>query len=57
MQKFDNGDKVFWNDPEGISSGEYVIVECLTDDGEDSVYLIANDFSEAEVLEYELDDI
>lgn len=57
MDKFENGTEVYWNDPEGISSGKYVIVECCSDDGEDSIYLISNEFTEAEVLWSELSEI
>ena len=47
-------DKVYWTDPEGISSGNYTVVEMVTEDGEDSVYLISNGTSEAEVFYHEL---
>lgn len=54
MTKFEKGDRVFWTDPEGFSSGYYNIVERKTYAGRDSIYLIANQFSEAEVYAYEL---
>lgn len=56
-KKFENGTEVYWEDPEGVSSGNYSVVECCLEDGENSVYLISNDFSEAEVLYCELKEI
>lgn len=50
---FQEGEKVFWNDPEdGISSGVYEIISKVDDDY-DSV-LIRNEHSEAEVFISEL---
>lgn len=52
---YEIGDEVYWTDPdEGQSSGVYKILAKLTDDGEDSVYLISNGTSESEVYEHEL---
>lgn len=50
---FQEGEKVFWNDPEdGISSGVYEIISKVDDDY-DSV-LIRNEYSETEVFISEL---
>lgn len=54
MTKFEKGDRVFWTDPEEISSGYYNIIERKSFSGKHSIYLIANEFSEAEVYAYEL---
>lgn len=53
------GAKVWWSDPEGISSGVYEVVRVPVDpdDGiieDDTVILIANGYSEAEVWIEEL---
>lgn len=57
MKQFENGTEVYWTDPEGTSSGKYVVVDCVSDDGENSIYLISNEFSEAEVLHCEIKEI
>ena len=42
--------KVFWNDPDnGVSSGEYTVISVPDVIEEDSIILIASDYSEAEV--------
>jgi hypothetical protein len=43
------GDKVYWTDPEGVSSGPYEVTEVYQD-----FCFINNDFSEAQVLYHEI---
>ncbi len=43
------GDKVYWTDPEGVSSGSYEVTEVYQD-----FCFINNDFSEAQVLYHEI---
>lgn len=57
MKKYDfikKGNIVFWNDPEGISDGEYEVVSAPEKIEDDSVILIASESSEAEVFPTEL---
>ena len=50
--KYKVDDEVYWNDPdEGISSGVYRIVKVMSEE----IYLIADEHSEHEVFEHELD--
>lgn len=51
---YEKGDEINWKDPEGISSGIYKIIEKKSEDGDESIYLISNGFSEVEVYEHEL---
>lgn len=51
------GNAVYWNDPEGISDGEYEVVSAPEEIDDDSVILIASDYSEAEVFPTELQPI
>lgn len=51
---FEENDEVNWTDPEGISSGIYRIIKKISEDDENSIYLISNGFSEVEVYEHEL---
>ena len=51
------GDKVYWNDPEELSSGEYEVVEEVSIDGEDdedTVILISNGVSQVKATANEL---
>lgn len=50
------GNAVFWHDPEGYSDGEYEIISAPGGEemDDDSIILIANDCSEAEVFPTEL---
>ena len=45
------GSKVFWHDPDG---GVYQVVDVPEEIEEDSIILIASDYSEAEVFAAEL---
>jgi len=49
MAKFKVGEEVFWKDPDDTSSGFYIIQKITGD-----IYLIKNEFSEAEVPENEI---
>lgn len=66
MRKFKNGQRVYWNDPAGETSGEYTVLDAheekyqnYTDenieDYDDRIILIGNGHSEAEVNAEELD--
>jgi len=49
------GNKVFWHDPEGgLSDDVYQVVDVPEEIEEDSIILIASDYSEAEVFPAEL---
>lgn len=48
------GNVVYWHDPEGVSDGEYEVISAPEEIEEDSVILIASDYSEAEVFPDEL---
>lgn len=49
------GSKVFWHDPDGgLSDGVYQVVDVPEEIEEDSIILIASDYSEAEVFPAEL---
>ena len=49
------GSKVFWHDPDGgLSDGVYQVVDVPEEIEEDSIILIASDYSEAEVFAAEL---
>ena len=49
------GNKVFWHDPDGgLSDGVYQVVDVPEEIEEDSIILIASDYSEAEVFAAEL---
>lgn len=48
------GNVVYWHDPENITSGEYEVVSVPEEIEDDSIILIASDFSEAEVFPTEL---
>lgn len=49
------GSKVFWHDPDGgLSDGEYQVVDAPEEVEEDSIILIASDYSEAEAFPSEL---
>ncbi len=53
--KFNEGDEVYWTDPDNnISSGLYKIIECTVKDGDYTIYLISNGHSEVEVYQHEL---
>jgi hypothetical protein len=52
--KYSINDEVYWTDPSGESSGIYKIVGQLSNDGKNSIYLINNGFTEAEVYQHEL---
>lgn len=58
MSKYDfikNGNTIYWNDPDnGKSSGRFKVISAPEDLDEDSIILIASDYSEAEVLASEL---
>lgn len=55
MTKLHKGQRVYWNDPDnGASSGMYKILQTIDAD-EDSIILIGDKHSEAEVLLSELD--
>lgn len=58
MSRFDfikNGNLLYWNDPDnGKSNGGYRVISVPEDLYEDSIILIASDYSEAEVLASEL---
>ena len=58
MSRFDfikNGNLLYWNDPDnGKSNGGYRVISAPEDLYEDSIILIASDYSEAEVLASEL---
>ena len=57
MSKYDfikKGNIVYWNDPEGISDGEYKVISVPEEIEDDSIILIASDSSEAEVFPAEL---
>lgn len=52
------GAQVLWNDPDnGLSSGEYEVVSAPEIIEDDSIILIASDYSEAEVYPGELEPI
>lgn len=51
------GTKVWWNDPEGCSDGEYEIYNVPDEIEEDSIIVIGNGVSEAEVLPTELEEL
>ena len=69
MRKFEKGQKVFWNDPAGETSGEYKVYDAfeekyadLTDEDlevleefDDRIILIGDGVSEAEVYAAELE--
>ena len=66
MRKFKKGQRVYWNDPAGETSGEYTVLDAheekyqnYTDedveDYDDRIILIGNGHSEAEVNAEELD--
>ena len=66
MRKFKNGQRVYWNDPAGETSGEYTVLDAheekyqnYTDedveDYDDRIILIGDGHSEAEVNAEELD--
>lgn len=61
MGRFDfikNGNLLYWNDPDnGISSGDYKVISAPEEVYEDTIILIASDYSEAEVLASELSPI
>lgn len=49
------GDEVYWKDPAGETSGVYKVVAILSDDlGDETIVLISNGYSEAEVYLSEL---
>lgn len=49
------GNKVFWHDPDcGLSDGEYQVMDAPVEIEDDSIILIASDYSEAEVYPAEL---
>lgn len=49
------GSTVFWHDPDGgLSDGVYQVVDVPEEIEEDSIILIASDYSEAEVFAAEL---
>ena len=56
--RFQPDDEVWWTDPSPEGKDEtpelYKVKEQLTDDGPFSIYLVYNEFSEAEVYEKEL---
>ena len=53
--KYNQGDEVYWTDPDGgLSSGMYKIVSLLIEDEENSIWLISNGSSESEVFQHEL---
>lgn len=58
MGKYDfikNGVTVYWHDPDGgLSDGEYEVISAPEEIEEDSIILIASDYSEAEVFLAEL---
>ena len=57
MNKYDFikvGNTVFWHDPEGISNGEYEVISVPKEIEDDSIILIASEYSEAEVFPTEL---
>ena len=56
--KYKKGDKVFWNDPEGLTSQEYTVVEAPSSDEdiEDGIYFLSNESGECQALECELED-
>lgn len=58
MSRFDfikNGNLLYWNDPDnGKSTGDYKVISTPKEVYEDSIILIASDYSEAEVLASEL---
>lgn len=65
MRKFTVGQKVYWNDPAGETSGEYTVLDPLDErnkdyteedikDYDDRIILIGNGISEAEVNAQEL---
>lgn len=58
MSRFDfikNGNLLYWNDPDnGKSNGGYRVISAPEDLYEDSIILIASDYSEAEVFASEL---
>lgn len=62
-QTLKEGAKVWWSDPDNdYSSGVYEVVEIRTDEDDDALYddtiiLISNDKSEAEVQAWELQDL
>lgn len=45
---------VFWHDPENISDGEYEVISVPEEIEDDSIIIIASDYSEAEVFPTEL---
>lgn len=64
-KRFEIGQRVYWNDPAGETSGEYYVIGVrdsdnnYTDEGaecdDDHIITIGNSHSEAEVLAAELD--
>lgn len=56
--KYSENDEVYWNDPDnGQSSGIYKVIKRYSDepkDDDDTIYLISNGVSEAEVYRIEL---
>ena len=58
MSRFDfikNYNLLYWNDPDnGKSTGDYIVISAPEEVYEDSIILIASDYSEAEVLASEL---
>ena len=55
-RNFNIGDEVYWNDPDnGICSGLYTITDKLTEDGENSVWIISQGYGNStEVFQHEL---
>lgn len=57
MNKYDfirKGSYVYWHDPDGFSDGEYEVISVPEEIEDDSIILIASDYSEAEVFPTEL---
>ncbi len=56
MRNFKKGQTVYWIDPAGETSGEYTLCQPIEidEENEDSVILIGNEYSEAEVPLHEL---
>lgn len=53
--KYEEGEEVYWTDPEGESSGKYRIVKQLTEDSKGmSIFLLSNGFSDVEAYKFEL---
>ena len=53
-EKYNVGDEVYWNDPEGLTSGTYILVEYLVKDGTRSVVRLSNGDTELEAFTTEL---